>query len=74
MIVRAKIQVDPQKDLRNHGDSPHDPVHTYSSMADDVDQFMDDHGIKHPVLIGHSMFVYIICTAYLARLSDMQGC
>ena len=42
-------------DLRNHGDSPHHAEHTYSTMADDVEQFVDEN-IKGPViLIGHSM-------------------
>ncbi|KAK6584345.1 hypothetical protein PZA11_002569 [Diplocarpon coronariae] len=42
-------------DLRNHGDSPHDPHHDYLSMAADVVGFMAEHGIEAPTLIGHSM-------------------
>ncbi|KAH7393573.1 prolyl oligopeptidase-like protein [Cadophora sp. MPI-SDFR-AT-0126] len=42
-------------DLRNHGDSPHDPNHDYLSMANDVEGFMEEHGLKEPTLIGHSM-------------------
>lgn len=42
-------------DMRNHGDSPHSPVHTYDVMSDDVKQFILDHSIKDPVVIGHSM-------------------
>ena len=42
-------------DLRNHGDSPHHTEHTYSTMADDVEQFVNEN-IDGPVtLIGHSM-------------------
>ena len=42
-------------DLRNHGDSPHHTEHTYSTMADDVEHFVDEN-IDGPVtLIGHSM-------------------
>jgi pimeloyl-ACP methyl ester carboxylesterase len=48
------------KDLRNHGDSPHSPIHDYSAMADDVEEFIEDHGIKLPTLIGHSMSVFRI--------------
>ncbi|RDI79862.1 hypothetical protein Vi05172_g10230 [Venturia inaequalis] len=42
-------------DLRNHGDSPHDPVHDYSHLALDVEQFLDEHNLKDSTLIGHSM-------------------
>lgn len=42
-------------DLRNHGDSPHDPEHTYTAMADDVEQFIDEHKLSSATLIGHSM-------------------
>ncbi|MGA9119472.1 MAG: alpha/beta fold hydrolase [Bacteroidota bacterium] len=42
-------------DLRNHGHSPHDPVHTYPSMAADILEFMDQEGISSSFLLGHSM-------------------
>lgn len=42
-------------DLRNHGDSPHSNDMDYLVMADDVLEFMDDHGIKRCHLLGHSM-------------------
>ncbi|KAL2151981.1 hypothetical protein VTH82DRAFT_5165 [Thermothelomyces myriococcoides] len=42
-------------DLRNHGDSPHDPKHDYTVMAADVAEFIRQHGLKEPTLIGHSM-------------------
>ena len=45
------------QDLRNHGDSPHDRTHNYTVMADDVEEFIRHHGLKNPVLIGHSMLV-----------------
>ena len=48
------------QDLRNHGDSPHDTVHNYITMADDVEEFMQDHGLKRVILIGHSMWVHMI--------------
>jgi pimeloyl-ACP methyl ester carboxylesterase len=42
-------------DLRNHGESPHHPVHDYMSMADDVQEFIQEHSLQKPTLIGHSM-------------------
>lgn len=43
------------QDLRNHGDSPHDPRHDYEAMADDVSEFIRHHGLKDSTIIGHSM-------------------
>ncbi|KKZ68649.1 hypothetical protein EMCG_05735 [[Emmonsia] crescens] len=42
-------------DLRNHGDSPHLPDHDYTSMADDVEEFIHRLKLRKPTLIGHSM-------------------
>ncbi|KAI2473779.1 alpha/beta-hydrolase [Annulohypoxylon bovei var. microspora] len=42
-------------DLRNHGESPHAPQHNYVAMASDVERFIQDHGLREPTLIGHSM-------------------
>ena len=42
-------------DARNHGRSPHNTVHTYEAMRDDLKEFIDSHKIKNPILIGHSM-------------------
>ncbi|KAI8088752.1 Alpha/Beta hydrolase protein [Halteromyces radiatus] len=42
-------------DLRNHGDSPHHPVHDFPAMAEDLLAFMDEHDLKQPILMGHSM-------------------
>lgn len=42
-------------DLRNHGDSPHNPRHDYPSLAADVENFLDKEDIKSCILIGHSM-------------------
>ena len=47
------------QDLRNHGDSPHDPTHDYVSMADDVEEFMATKGLRQVALVGHSMFVIL---------------
>ncbi|KAJ3210353.1 hypothetical protein HDU67_005386 [Dinochytrium kinnereticum] len=42
-------------DLRNHGESPHSPVHTFDAMSADVDLLLDT--LRMPVvnLMGHSM-------------------
>jgi esterase len=42
-------------DLRNHGHSPHDALHTYPAMADDVRQFLVGRNIRTTRLMGHSM-------------------
>jgi esterase len=42
-------------DLRNHGHSPHDPLHTYGVMALDIQEFMVDQGIDRARFLGHSM-------------------
>ncbi|RMZ83645.1 hypothetical protein DV738_g867, partial [Chaetothyriales sp. CBS 135597] len=42
-------------DLRNHGDSPHHPEHTYTAMARDVEALISSLAIPPPLLIGHSM-------------------
>jgi len=42
-------------DQRNHGDSPHNEVHTYEAMAEDLATFIEAHHIKNPYIIGHSM-------------------
>jgi len=43
------------QDLRNHGDSPHDPVHDYPHLAEDVSFFIDEHKLENSTIIGHSM-------------------
>ena len=42
-------------DQRNHGDSPHDEVHNYRVMADDLCSFLDEHNIEKATILGHSM-------------------
>jgi pimeloyl-ACP methyl ester carboxylesterase len=44
------------QDLRNHGESPHDPRHDYTALAEDVEAFLQEHKIERPALIGHSMY------------------
>jgi esterase len=42
-------------DLRNHGNSPHDPDMSYDAMAADVIHWLDAQGIARAILLGHSM-------------------
>lgn len=41
--------------MRNHGTSPRDADMTYRTMSQDVFQFIEDHNLERPVLVGHSM-------------------
>jgi pimeloyl-ACP methyl ester carboxylesterase len=42
-------------DQRNHGQSPHASIHSFPAMADDLAEFIEEHNIKNPILVGHSM-------------------
>ncbi|HEY0652312.1 MAG TPA: alpha/beta fold hydrolase [Chryseosolibacter sp.] len=42
-------------DLRNHGQSPHDDTFDYPAMANDLKLFIEEHDLKNPIVIGHSM-------------------
>lgn len=42
-------------DARNHGQSPHDNIHDYDSMAADLHELTTDLGLKEFYLAGHSM-------------------
>ncbi len=42
-------------DQRNHGNSPHTPLHTYEAMSADLKEFTDKLQLESIVLIGHSM-------------------
>ena len=42
-------------DARNHGQSPHSNEFNYDVMADDLYEFLMDHSIIDPIILGHSM-------------------
>jgi esterase len=42
-------------DQRNHGQSPHDDIHDYDSMSNDLHELVTDLNIKKFFLAGHSM-------------------
>lgn len=42
-------------DQRNHGDSFHHDAFNYEVMAKDLQKFIEEQKIDHPILVGHSM-------------------
>jgi len=42
-------------DQRNHGKSPHSDDIDYNILAEDIFDFCEQHDIKQPVVLGHSM-------------------
>lgn len=42
-------------DQRNHGQSPRSDNFNYLALTDDLFDFIDEHAIEDPILIGHSM-------------------
>ena len=42
-------------DARNHGQSPHNDEFNYDVMADDLYEFLMEHQIIDPIILGHSM-------------------
>ncbi len=42
-------------DERNHGQSPHSNEFNYDVMADDLYEFLMEHHIVDPIILGHSM-------------------
>ncbi|MFM9838395.1 MAG: alpha/beta fold hydrolase [Cyclobacteriaceae bacterium] len=42
-------------DQRNHGQSPHSDEFDYKLLTEDLEEFLQEHAIKDPIVIGHSM-------------------
>lgn len=42
-------------DQRNHGQSAHSEDHNYALLTEDLRDFVAEHGINKPVIMGHSM-------------------
>lgn len=42
-------------DQRNHGQSPHDDVHDYPALTEDLNDFISEHKLDKPIVLGHSM-------------------
>lgn len=58
-LTQAKLFVEDYHvytvDQRNHGLSPHSDDFDYTFMANDLLEFIEDHQLKDPIIIGHSM-------------------
>src|SRR5687768_15840558 len=59
-------------DLRNHGQSPHDDVFDYPSMAKDILEFIEANKVNDPVLIGHSMGGKVAMNFAIAQPGKLQ--
>lgn len=59
LLGPAKLLADEYKvyllDQRNHGNSPHSDEFNYSAMASDLMEFLDEEGLRNPLIVGHSM-------------------
>ncbi|HZY80439.1 MAG TPA: alpha/beta fold hydrolase [Cyclobacteriaceae bacterium] len=42
-------------DQRNHGQSPHTPEHDYKLLTEDLEEFVEEHKLEKPIILGHSM-------------------
>lgn len=42
-------------DQRNHGQSPHDEAMNYKVLASDLKDFIEQHHLEKPIILGHSM-------------------
>lgn len=59
-------------DMRNHGDSPHTPLHTYPALAADIEHFIDCHKLGPSILVGHSMGAKaVMAVALRSRASEL---
>lgn len=60
-------------DLRNHGQSPHDPDMTYPAMAADILALMDTLGLETASVLGHSMGGKVAMQLALTYPERIQG-
>jgi len=42
-------------DQRNHGQSPHSDTFNYYALVDDLYEFIEDHQLINPIVVGHSL-------------------
>jgi esterase len=58
-LTQAKLLADRYHvflvDQRNHGQSPHNPEFDYGVLANDLRDFIAEHKLERPIVLGHSM-------------------
>lgn len=60
-------------DLRNHGQSPHSPLHSYAALAEDIQEFIAQHEfVTPPFAAGHSMGGKALMTLLLQKPACIQ--
>lgn len=59
-------------DLRNHGQSPHDEGFDYQVMVADLLEFLNEHQLKDPIILGHSMGGKVAMNFALAHPDSLQ--
>lgn len=60
-------------DLPNHGRSPHTDEFNYRHMAGTVMDFIEEHGIENPVILGHSMGGKVVMQMVFENEQDFAG-
>ncbi len=60
-------------DQRNHGQSPHADEFSYEAMARDLNDFIEEHNIRDPYLIGHSMGGKTVIEFLISRHTMLPG-
>lgn len=59
-------------DLRNHGNSPHSDTFDYPSMAEDLKEFIEEHHLDKPMLMGHSMGGKVVMSFAVAHPDSFE--
>lgn len=59
-------------DLRNHGQSPHSDEFSYPVMVEDLREFVDEHGLRDAIILGHSMGGKVAMNFALAYPDKLQ--
>ncbi len=60
-------------DMRNHGQSPHHPVHTIAAMRTDIEELAFDLNLEKFFLLGHSMGGYVAMDFALRHPERISG-
>lgn len=59
-------------DLRNHGQSPHEERFDYQVMVADLLDFLNEHQLQDPIIVGHSMGGKVAMNFALAHPDRLQ--